>query len=69
MAQPSQHIEDLQTSRYMDAQQVNREQAMRQALSVLDPHNDDQQQAYPEILRRLYEAIGRELARNIAPGA
>lgn len=69
MAERSTRIDDLQATRHADVQQLNREAALRQALSVLDPHNDDQQQAYPEVLRRLYEAIGRELARNVAPGA
>jgi hypothetical protein len=55
---PSTRIEDLQVSRHTDSQQVNREAAVRQALGALDPHADDGQQGYAELLRRLKAAIG-----------
>ena len=60
-------FEPLQAQRTMTAEQANREMALRQALSVLDGKNDDHLQPYVEILRRLHEAIGREMARDVAP--
>lgn len=63
MAERSTRIDDLQAARAADSQQINREAAVRTALGQLDPHNDDHQQGYTEILRRLKAAIDLELAK------
>ena len=57
-----------QQQRQTVTEQVNRENAVRQALGVLDPHNDDAQQGYPELVRRLRAALDAELAKG-APQA
>lgn len=67
--EPQDRIDTLQAERYGDAQHATREAAVRQALGHLDPHADDGQQPYPELLRRLHDATGRELDRLTAPGA
>ena len=63
MAQPRDRIDDLQASRATDSQQVNREAAIRHALGQLDPHNDDGQCGYVELLRRLQGAIDVALSK------
>ena len=63
MAERQTHIDDIQVAKGQDAQQATREAAVRHALAQLDPHNDDQYQGYPELLRRLQGAIDVELSR------
>jgi hypothetical protein len=57
------NIEDAQTHRYGDAEEMAKEQVVRQALRVLHPTADDAAQDYPSILRRLQGAIDRELSK------
>lgn len=56
-------IESLQSDRYGDPEQAATEQMVRQLVGRLDPHNDDQHQDYPSLLRRLQVAIDRELSK------
>lgn len=63
MAERITHIDDLQASRAADSQHVNREVAIRHALGVLAPSNDDAAQPYAELLRRLKAAIEVELEK------
>jgi hypothetical protein len=63
MTEPHTNIEGLQAQRTQTAEDATREAAVRQALGHLDPKNDDQQQGYVEILRRLQTAIDRELSK------
>jgi hypothetical protein len=62
------NIESLQASFATEAEQASKEAAVRHALGRLDPKNDDPQQSYDGILRRLQAAITQELAaRQAAP--
>ena len=61
------NIEAHQQQRFVSAQQVNREAAVRRALAELAPHADDTRQSYVEVLRRLQEALTLELAQWNAP--
>ena len=58
------NIEQPQQQRQTVSENVNRENAVRFALSALDPHNDDAQQGYAELCRRLRAALDVELAKG-----
>lgn len=66
---PSARIDAMYQTRTVDAQQANREVALRAALGALAPHNDDDQQGYETVLQRLHAAIALELARLQVPVA
>lgn len=55
------NIEELQALKAREGNQAAKEQAVRQLLTVLDPHPNDQALAYAEVLGRLENVIAREL--------
>ena len=68
-AQPNRRIEDLQAQYRTDGQQASRDAAVRQALAHIDPKNDDAQQPYAEVVRRLHDALQRVLDSATSPSA
>ena len=61
------NLEALQEQKRQEAHRATQEAAIRQALRAMDPHADDDLQDYPTILRRLQEAVGRELVKEVSP--
>jgi hypothetical protein len=60
-------IERLQAQYALTVDQQNREDAVRLALSILDPDTDAAEADYPDVLRRLRVAVDRELATWTSP--
>lgn len=58
------NIEALQDVKAREGYQAAKEQAVRQLLTVLDPHPNDQALAYAEVLGRLENVIARELQQQ-----
>jgi hypothetical protein len=61
------HIEAHQASRFASTGQARTEYVVREALAALNPQADDAQQPYAVILRRLQEALEREVSKAVAP--
>ena len=60
-ATASTNIEELQALKAQEGNQAATEQALRQLLSVLDPHPNDHALAYRDVLGRLQTVLTREL--------
>lgn len=60
-AVPSTDIERLQALKAQEGTQAATEQALRQLLSVLDPHPNDHALDYKGVLGRLGTVVAREL--------
>jgi hypothetical protein len=60
-------LEAHQAARFATAEQANIENALRQALAMLDGHPDDHLQPYAEIVRRLQVALQAESAKAVSP--
>lgn len=53
-------MDQAESETYAHLQAKQREIAVRSLLTILDPHGDDAQQGYLEILRRAQNALARE---------
>ena len=60
-AVPSTDIERLQALKAREGTKAANEQALRQLVSVLDPHPNDHALAYRDVLGRLQTVLTREL--------